>query len=87
VLESDESPTPYVKGSKAKTPAKADHKHEYVRIVAWNYLRRFDGTITTKKYKLSKPATCIDCGHINRKAYKEAVEVEVSVKEYRAMDK
>lgn len=86
-MESDESPTPYVKGSKAKTPAKADHKHEYIRVIARNHLRRFDGTITKEKYTLSKPASCIDCGHINRKAYNDAVEVEVSVKEYRAMDK
>jgi len=77
-----EEETPHVKASQKSAPPKADHKHEYFRYVMHNRIRRFNGTISTEKYKFSLPAECIDCGHKNRKAYFTAVEVEVSVKEY-----
>lgn len=80
-----EEETPYVKSSRKPTPPKANHKHEYFRYVAWNRIRRFDGSITTEKYKFSLPAMCIDCGHIHRKAYSTAVEIEVSPKEFRRL--
>lgn len=80
-----EQETPHVKGSQKATPPKADHKHEYFRTIAWNYIRRFNGTVSDTKYKFSLPATCIDCGHVNRKAYSTAVEIEVTPKEYRKL--
>lgn len=79
--------TPYVKSSQKVTPPKANHKHEYFRYVTWNRIRRFNGTITEEKYKFSLPAMCIDCGHIHRKAYSTAVEIEVSVKEYNKLSR
>lgn len=78
-----EEETPYVKGSQKTAPPKSDHKHEYFKIITWNRIRRFNGTITDVKYKFSLPATCIDCGHVNRKAYSSAIEIEVTPKEYR----
>lgn len=79
--------TPYVKTSQKPTPPKADHKHEYVRVVMWNRIRRFDGTITEQKYKFYIPDTCIECGHSPRgRRKKHAVEVEVTPREFHRIE-
>lgn len=76
-----EQETRYIKAADKTVPAKADHLHEYVRPYAMNYLRRFDGSISERKYKFTLVPRCIECGH-TRRMNKTAVEVEVSVKEY-----
>lgn len=81
----DEVETPYVKGSQRETPPKADHKHEYVRPIMFNRIRRFDGTITSQKYKFWLPERCIDCGHRRRHWHTDVIEVELSVREFHKM--
>ena len=78
-----EIPTRYVKPSRRATPVKADHAHEYVRVVTWNRIRRFDGSVSVEKYKFDLPVACLVCGHVKRRARNsEAVEVEVSLQEF-----
>jgi hypothetical protein len=83
----EDAETPYVKGSQRVTPPKADHKHEYFRVVTYSYIRRFDGTRSAEKHKFTQPATCINCGHKLRKVPKKIEEVEVSVTEYNRLSK
>lgn len=86
-MDALEQETKHVKGSQKTTPPKADHKHEYYRIITFNRIRRFDGTITTEKYKFHLPTRCIDCGHRNSNAYHTAIEVEVSVREFKKLER
>ena len=75
--------TKHKKWAKRDTPAKSDHEHEYVVYTAWNYLRRFDGTITENKFPRSTKMACNVCGHQPRKSRgKDFVNIEVSVKEF-----
>lgn len=81
-----DAPTPHRKGSQKVTPRKADHQHEYVRGFTMMYLRRFDNTLSTEKYKFTTPVKCIVCGHAPaRHRGRDIVEVEISPKEYRAL--
>lgn len=81
-----ERETPYVKSSRKVSPPKTDHRHEYIRPVTHNRIRRFDGSVSTEKYEFSLNARCIDCGHVNRKAYSKATKIELSVREYKKLE-
>jgi hypothetical protein len=81
-LKYEDDNTPYVKGSQKVTPKKTDHKHEYIRPFYMNRIRRFDGTITTDKYKFTLPIECVICGNIKKRARRGTyTEIEVSVTE------
>lgn len=81
----DEDNTRYVKPSQKVTPKKTDHKHEYIQPYAMMYLRRFDGTLSTEKYKFTLPAQCVECGHVKERNINpsKVVEVEISPTEYK----
>ena len=83
-----EIPTRYVKPSRKATPAKADHAHEYVRVVTWNRIRRFNGSVSAEKYKFALPVACLVCGYVKRRVRNpEAVEVEVSPQEFQQIER
>lgn len=84
-MMTDENDTRYVKTSKRLTKPKSDHAHAYVRIVSQAKLRRFDGTITTELHRISLRASCLDCGYQPRRTPKDAVEVEVTLAEFREL--
>ena len=78
-----EIPTRYVKPSRKATPAKADHAHEYVRVVTWNRVQRFGGSVSVEKHKFVLPVACLVCGHVKLRVRNlEVVEVEVSLQEF-----
>jgi hypothetical protein len=74
--------TPYVKPAQKATPPKADHKHEYFVPFCMRQIRKSDGTLSSQKYMFSGLVQCIECGHVNRNAYRTAERVEVTPKEF-----
>ena len=81
----DEENVRHKKSSTKVTPTKADHKHSYIRPFTMSHVRRFNGTISTEKYKFSLKDRCVDCGRTSRRRRNEALEVEISLKEYRRL--
>lgn len=75
--------TRYVKKSVKATPRKANHAHDYIRVVAWMRFRRFDGSMSEAPIKFSLPPKCADCGATKRWSRSlNCIEVEVSPQEY-----
>lgn len=82
-MDTDEQNTRYVKGSQRSTPKKADHEHEYIQVVTWQYIRYGDGTVSERKHRFSLPPECVVCGATKRLSRRLAcVEVEVTWAEF-----
>lgn len=85
-VETGEQDTKYVKKSGRKAPKKADHAHDYVRVVTWMRVRRFDGSVSETPAKFSLPPKCVDCGATKRWAGNlDCTEIEVSPREYQVL--
>jgi hypothetical protein len=85
----DYAETPHVKWGKnhdKSTPRKPDHKHEYIKPSYWAKVRRFDGSISDRKYLFSLACYCVECGHIKTRPRAGTYTViEVSVSEAHAI--
>lgn len=78
-----EQETRYVKKAVKATPRKANHAHNYIRVVTWMPVRRLDGSESKAKYMFSLTPKCADCGATKRWSRNlNCIEVEVSPQEY-----
>lgn len=81
----DELETRYRKSRKKPPPPKTDHKHEYLIIFTMRSIRRFNGTMSERKYKFALPPYCVECGHtvkMSQGMKRNAIEIEVTPEEF-----